>query len=146
LQSLHQAPKRFRASFPLFKNIAILPCARISKNVHVCRPKNVAKGFYGLVVQAGVVRAGWNTLEAEARLEALDKLLARYKALEISNTDQGVNTPLTHSDIYISILLRRIRADLSPSFCRYPAEWGVTAYTPLHVTLSPSFEKIIVYQ
>jgi hypothetical protein len=83
-------------------NIAIFPCARISKNVHVCRLKNVAKGFYGLVVQAGVVRAGSNTLEAEARLEALDKLPARYKATEISTQTKAHNTPLRHSDIYIN--------------------------------------------
>ena len=50
---------------------------------------NLAKGFYGLVLPAGVVRAGSNTLEAEARREALDKLLARYRAPEIFNTDQG---------------------------------------------------------
>jgi hypothetical protein len=33
--------------------------------------------------------AGSNTLEVEARHEALDKLLARYRTPEIFNTDQG---------------------------------------------------------
>jgi hypothetical protein len=50
---------------------------------------NVAKGFYRLVLPTGVVMAGSNTLEVEARHEALDKLLARYRTPEIFNTDQG---------------------------------------------------------